>query len=246
MTGSTRILVVDDDPRVRRLLDRYLTREGFEVVEAADGSEMRRALDEDRISLVLLDLVLPGEDGLTLARDLRQHSDLPIIILSGKGKMLDRVIGLEVGADDYIVKPFHLREVLARIRSVLRRRREDQPVVEAEPTALAGDDGQIFDFAGWRLDAAKRELAAADRGTVALTTGEFNLLLTLVKSAGRVLNRDQLMDQVAGRAWSPYDRTMDCQVRRLRAKIERNPSKPELIKTVRGVGYVFTPKVTQA
>lgn len=244
MTEPTRILVVDDDPRVRRLLDRYLTREGFEVAQAASGAEMREAMGQGPVSLVLLDLVLPGEDGLTLARELRQHSNVPIIMLSGKGKMLDRVIGLEVGADDYITKPFHLREVLARIRSVLRRQGEVPGAIEAAPESPA--EGTVYDFAGWRLDATKRELVDAERAPVALTTGEFNLLLALVRSAGRVLDRDQLMDQVKNRAWSPYDRSMDSQVRRLRTKIERDPSKPELIKTVRGVGYVFTPKVTQA
>ena len=244
MTERVRILVVDDDPRVRRLLDRYLSREGYQVLQAESGAEMRAALEQGPVSLVLLDLVLPGEDGLTLARELRQDSDLPIIILSGKGKMLDRVIGLEVGADDYISKPFHLREVLARIRSVLRRRGETPRDAVAETEAAV--EGSIYDFAGWRLDATKRELVDLDRKQVALTTGEFNLLLTLVRNAGHVLDRDQLMDQVKSRDWSPYDRAMDSQVRRLRTKIERDPASPELIKTVRGVGYVFTPKVTES
>ena len=163
-------------------------------------------------------------------------------MLTGKGKMIDRVVGLEMGADDYIAKPFHLREVLARIRSVLRRRDHDEIEPEGAPREPTSAEGYTFE--GWNLSEMKRELIAPDDRNVELTTGEFDLLLALARNAGRVLNRDQLMDQVKGRAWSPYDRTIDTQIRRLRKKIEIDPAKPEMIKTVRGVGYLFTPKVT--
>ncbi len=241
MTATPHILIVDDDPRVRKLLGRYLSDEGFLVSEAADGTEMRRHMSAAEFDLVLLDLVIPGEDGLSLAREIRASRDLPIIMVTGKDKMVDRVIGLEMGADDYITKPFHLREVLARIRTVLRRSaaRDVYPPREAAP---AGGDERAS-FAGWRLDFVKRELQGADGAPVSLTTGEFALLSAFVKGANRVLNRDQLMDLARNRDWTPYDRTIDTQVARLRRKIEADPARPELIKTVRGVGYLFTPKV---
>ncbi len=241
MTATPHILIVDDDPRVRRLLGRYLSDEGFLVSEAADGAEMRRNMAAAEFDLVLLDLVIPGDDGLSLAREIRGSCDVPIIIVTGKGKMVDRVIGLEMGADDYITKPFHLREVLARVRTVLRR----SAVRPVEPSQQAGQarGDERARFAGWRLDFVKREIRGAEGAPLRLTTGEFALLSAFVKSANRVLSRDQLMDLARNRDWTPYDRTIDTQVARLRRKIEADPSQPELIKTVRGVGYLFTPKV---
>ncbi len=232
------ILVVDDDHRVRDLLNRYFTEEGFEVTEAADGTAMRAALAGASFDLVLLDLVIPGDDGLALAREIRAESDLPIIMLTGKGKMLDRVIGLEMGADDYIAKPFHLREVLARVKTVLRR--GSGPSIAAERTApVAPNAGERLSFAGWELDLGRRELRRAGGKAVDLTTGEFNLLQAFVQNPQRVLNRDRLMDLVRHQDWNAYDRSIDTQVGRLRKKIETDPAKPELIKTVRGAGYSF-------
>jgi two-component system OmpR family response regulator len=240
MTGASHILVVDDDQRVRDMLCLYLEQEGFSVTGAEDGDAMRRHLAENPVDLILLDLVMPGQDGLSLSREIRAESDIPIIILTGKGEPIDRVVGLEVGADDYITKPFHLREVLARVRSVLRRSAPSQAV---EPQSDNGDDSERVQFAGWQLDLVKRELCNPDSSPIPLTTGEFNLLCALVKRPNRPLDRDQLMDLVKGQDWQPYDRSIDTQIGRLRKKLEADPKDPQLIKTVRGVGYVFTPKV---
>ena len=239
VTDGPHILVVDDDRRVRNLLRRYLTDEGFRVSVAEDGETMRRRIAESAVDLVFLDLILPGDDGLTLARHLRATSDVPIIMLTGKGKMVDRVIGLEMGADDYIAKPFHLREVLARLRTVLRRSagRSTRP---AEPLADAGDR---LRFEGWELHLGKRELNAPDGRQVSLTTAEFGLLAAFAGNPTRVLDRDRLMDLTRNRDWTPFDRSIDSQVARLRKKLETDPKNPRLIKTVRGVGYVFTPTV---
>ncbi len=241
MSEKPHILVVDDDKGIRSMLRRYLEAEGFRVSEAADGTALRAALKEAEVDLVLLDLVMPGEDGLSLARDIRRHSSVPIIILTGKGDLIDRVVGLEAGADDYLTKPFHLREVLARIRSVLRRARPPaQPSEEDKPPG----PGEILGFLGWELDLTRRELQPPSGDRVPLTTGEFELLRVFARNANRVLTRDQLLDLVQGRGWSAFDRSIDTQVARLRRKIERDPAKPELIKTVRGAGYVFAAAVT--
>ena len=242
MSEPLHILVVDDEDRIRTMLRRYLAEEGIKVSEAADGKAMRAVLDREKIGLVLLDLVMPGEDGLTLARAIRQCSSVPIIILTGKGDLIDRVAGLEAGADDYIAKPFHLREVLARIRTVLRR---TQPLPVSPDTAATNNAGTTLRFQGWTLDLVKRELRRPGGDVVSLTSGEFELLRVLAHNPNRVLNRDQLMDQVKGREWEAFDRTIDTQVVRLRRKIERDPQHPELIKTVRGVGYVFAAAVSR-
>lgn len=239
VTDSPHILVVDDDRRVRNLLQRYLTDEGFRVSVAEDGETMRRRIAESAVDLVFLDLVLPGDDGLTLARHLRATSDVPIIMLTGKGKLVDRVIGLEIGADDYIAKPFHLREVLARLRTVLRR----SAGRTTRPAVAVADAGDRLRFEGWELDLGKRELNGRDGRQVPLTTSEFGLLAAFAGNPTRVLDRDRLMDLVRNRDWTPYDRSIDTQVARLRKKIETDPKNPRLIKTVRGVGYVFTPTV---
>ena len=241
MTTPKQILVVDDEPRVRRMLRTYLEDEGFQVSEAGEGEAMRRQMRETPPHIVLLDLVIPGEDGLTLLRDIRRASNVPVIMITGKGDTIDRVVGLEAGADDYIAKPFHLREVLARVRSVLRRAEE-----KAAPRSQATADGestQVYRFAGWRFDLGRRELHDAEDRLVPLTTGEFDLLSAFVNHPNRPLNRDQIMDFARNRDWTPFDRSIDTQIGRLRKKIEADPGDPELIKTVRGVGYVFTPRV---
>jgi two-component system, OmpR family, response regulator len=243
MSEKPHILVVDDDKGIRSMLRRYLAAEGFRVSEAADGVALRAALKGAEVDLVLLDLVMPGEDGLSLARDIRRHSSVPIIILTGKGDLIDRVVGLEAGADDYLTKPFHLREVLARIRSVLRRAHAPaQASEEGKPPAPGA--GEVLGFLGWQLDLTRRELQPPSGAPVPLTTGEFELLRVFARNANRVLTRDQLLDLVKGRGWSAFDRSIDTQVARLRRKIERDPGKPELIKTVRGAGYVFAAAVT--
>jgi DNA-binding response OmpR family regulator len=233
------ILVVDDAEAVRTMLRRYLVAEGIEVSEAADGAAMRTALARNTIDLVLLDLVMPGEDGLSLAREIRRGSAVPIIMLTGKGGLIDRVAGLEAGADDYIAKPFHLREVLARIRTVLRRATVPPP---AAPMAVA--PGEVLRFNDFRLDLVRRELFRATGEAVPLTAGEFELLRVFASHPNRVLNRDQLMDLVMGREWASYDRAVDSRVVRLRRKIESDPDHPALIKTVRSGGYVFAATVT--
>lgn len=245
MSDSPHILVVDDEPRIRTMLRRYLVDEGFKITEAANGAALRDLFERERFDLVLLDLMMPGEDGLTLARYVRQRSDVPIIILTGKGELIDRVAGLEAGADDYIGKPFHLREVLARIRTVLRRA-VAKPVATAPAPPPDQTPGETLVFDGWKLDLRRRELFSPTGEPVSLTTGEFDLLRAFASNPNRVLNRDQLMDLVKGREWSAFDRAMDTQIVRLRKKIEVNPSNPALIKTVRGVGYIFVVAVITA
>lgn len=241
MTEATHILVVDDDPLVRDMLGRYFEGEGFQVSYAESGESLREQVAGTRFDAILLDLRLPGEDGLSLAREIRSKSSVPIIIITGKGDMVDRVVGLEMGADDYITKPFHLREVLARVRTVLRRA---APQAQEGPGAKFDESaGERLRFADWQLDLVKRELLAPDGHPVALTTGEFDLLSAFARHPNRPLNRDQLMNFVHGRDWDPFDRSIDTQVGRLRKKIEQDPKEPELIKTVRGHGYVFTPKI---
>lgn len=240
MNEQLHILVVDDDQRIRTMLVRYLSEEGFSVTEAAHGTAMRTALDRNKVDLVLLDLLMPGEDGLSLARYIRQRSQTPVIMLTGKGDLIDRVAGLEAGADDYIPKPFHLREVLARIRTVMRR-------VPASPApserSSRTEEFEKFVFDCWHFDVLRRELHRQDGSAVSLTAAEFELLWAFVRNPNRVLSRDQLMDLVKGRDWAAFDRAIDTQVVRLRKKIEADPQVPHLIKTVRGIGYIFSVSV---
>ena len=245
MSDQLHVLVVDDEPRIRTLLRRYLADEGFKVSEAGDGVTMRAVLEREAIDLVLLDLMMPGEDGLSLARYIRQQSDIPIIMLTGKGDLIDRVAGLETGADDYITKPFELREVLARIRTVMRRAgpRIGAAATPSEPAA-GENTSEVLVFEGWRFDLLRRELRRMTGELVPLTAGEFELLCVFARRPNRVLNREQLIDLVKGREWAAYDRGIDTQVMRLRKKIESDPGNPCLIKTVRGAGYVFAAAVT--
>jgi DNA-binding response OmpR family regulator len=235
---AVHILVVDDDPRIRQMLTRYFEQEGYRISAAADGASMRAQLNTS-VDVILLDVVLPGEDGLTLAREIRATSDVGIIMLTGRDDVLDRVVGLEVGADDYIAKPFHLREVLARVKSLLRRRGRSSTA----PAAPQSTRDEVIRFDGWRLDVGRRQLVSPKGADIALTTGEFDLLTALVKHPGRVFGREALMDLTRGRSWEAFDRTIDAQVARLRKKIEADPKNPVLVKSVRGVGYVFTGKV---
>jgi two-component system, OmpR family, response regulator len=237
-TERAHILVVDDDPRVRAMLSRYFEGEGFRVSQAESGVVMRERMTSSPADLILLDLALPGEDGFALARELRSGSDVGIIMLTGRHDIMDRVVGLEIGADDYIPKPFHLREVLARVNTVLRRTQ-----LGSRPPDDGSKHEPAFVFDNWRLDPERRQLTASDGSDVPLTTGEFNLLCILLRQPHRVLDRDQLMDLTRGRGWQAYDRTIDAQVARLRKKIERDPKNPSIIKSVRGVGYVLTAKV---
>jgi two-component system OmpR family response regulator len=238
MSPAPHILVVDDHREIRDLVSRALTKDGFRVSTAVDGRAMRKALADSRIDLILLDLMLPGEDGLSLCRAVRAESKIPIIMLTAKGEEVDRVIGLEMGADDYLPKPFGSRELIARIRAVLRR--------SADTTPAAGPAERLrrYRFEEWQLDTGARELIRDDGVSVPLSTGEYDLLIALVERPQRVLNRDQLLDLARGRAANALDRSIDTQVSRLRKKLERDPNDPKLIKTVWGGGYMFTPEVT--
>lgn len=236
MTSNTRILVVDDDERIRRLLSCYLTREGYAVRQAADGEQMRSRLSSEGTDLVILDLMLPGEDGLTLATELRSKSAIPIIMLTGKTSNADKVVGLEIGADDYITKPFDRRELLARVRSVLRR-------VATHGHEAARTQRTSARFAGWSLDIVAHELKSPDGDYVELTTSEFKLLLAFVIHHSRVLSREEALELVSGRDWDPLDRSVDVMVGKLRKKLEPDAEEPSLIKTVRGIGYQLTARV---
>jgi two-component system, OmpR family, response regulator len=237
MDSSPHILVVDDDREIRDLLAKFLTRHSCRVTTAADGKEMRGALADRRIDLVVLDLMLPGEDGLSLCRRLRAASDLPVIMLTAMREDIDRILGLELGADDYLPKPFNPRELLARIRAVLRR------AGAVTSRGAPGEQTPALRFAGWRLEPRDRRLVGPDGREAELTGGEFDLLIAFAERPGRVLSRDQLLDLTRGREVAPFDRSIDSQVSRLRRKIEPDPSRPALIKTVRSGGYVFTPVV---
>lgn len=239
---ANHILIVDDDAQVRRMLRRSLEDEGYRVSEAADAAATLRQMAGADIDLVTLDLNLGSSDGLTVAREIRQKSNVPIIMITGKGDVIDRIVGLEIGADDYVAKPFHLREVLARIRSVLRRHEAKGQSTEALP----GAGERAYRFDGWVLNVARRELVGPDGSLCELTTGEFELLAMFVTRPNRVLTRDQIMDLIKGNEWNPYDRSIDNQIARLRKKIEPDPAAPRLIKTVRGAGYSFTAPVVEA
>src|SRR3954469_9157042 len=236
MTENGHILIVDDQQEICDVVQEYLTGEGYRVSTAHDGAGMRRVFAQGHVDLVILDLMLPGEDGLTLARSLRSESGIGIIILTGRGETVDRIIGLEMGADDYLPKPFHLRELLARVKAVLRRAHDR--------TAETPQSGRSrVRFAGWNLDLSSRELLSPSGEEVRLTTGEFDLLSAFVNNANQVLSRARLLDLARNREAGPFDRTIDVQVGRLRRKLEDDPQNPNMIKTVRGSGYIFTPTV---
>jgi two-component system OmpR family response regulator len=230
------VLVVDDDAETRELLREYLQKQGYRVSTAADGRALRQALERSRPDLVVLDLMLPGEDGLQLCAELRRRSNVPVIMLTARGEETDRIVGLEMGADDYLAKPYNPRELLARIKSVLRRTR-------ALPGDPELDSIKTFSFAGWKLDAATRNLTAPDRVVIPLSGTEFKLLRAFLAHPNRVLSRDQLIEIMAAREAGPFDRAIDVQVSRLRQRLREDAREPRIIKTVRGEGYVLAVEV---
>ena len=235
MSERPHVLIVDDDREIRGLLAQYLEKHDFRTSAVADGREMRRVLERSHVDLLVLDLMLPGEDGLSLCRELRGRSQLPIIMLTARGEDVDRIVGLEMGADDYLPKPFNPRELLARINAVLRRQ-------AAANTASSIEGASTLAFEGWRIDLRLRELRNPEGARVAMTSAEFDLLRTFCERPGRVLSRDSLLDLTQGRATGSFERSIDVLVSRIRRKIEPNPQDPTIIKTVRSGGYLFTPR----
>ena len=240
MEASPHVLVVDDHRDIRELLGRYLTQHGFRVSQAENAAAARRVLKSAAVDLVVLDVMMPGESGLQLTRSLREAGDVPVILLTAMGEETDRIVGLEMGADDYLAKPFSPRELVARIRTVLRRAQ-----ALPRPREPAATGGGILRFDRWRLDLTRRELLDEDGVAAPLSSGEFRLLAALLERPGLVLTRDQLLDLTRGRAAGLFDRSIDNQVSRLRRRIERDPARPALIKTVRGDGYSFVGPVSR-
>lgn len=234
MANAACVLVVDDDPTIRNMLGDYLSSEGYRVATAQDGEAMRREIERATPDLVLLDLKLPREDGLSLARFLRERYDVGIIMVTGAGSVVDRIVGLEVGADDYVAKPFDPRELLARIKSVLRR-------MQSRPAAGVDDSqpGRTVPFGRCTLDLASHQLFGSDGAEIAITTMEFDLLKVFVENPGKALSRDRILTLTRNREWDPFDRSIDIRVARLRRKVETDPENPQVIRTVRGVGYMF-------
>jgi two-component system OmpR family response regulator len=235
MSRSPHILIVDDDREIRNLLMRFLTEHGFRVTPVADGRGMQSALKNGRFDLVVLDVMLPGDDGLTLCRRLRHEIQIPILMLTALSSEADRILGLELGADDYLTKPFSPRELVARIKAILRRAATARAEEIERPYAYA--------FAGWTVELPRRQLRSPEGTLLTLTSGEFDLLIAFAEHPQRMLSRDQLLDLTRGRTSVLFDRSIDVQVSRLRKKIELDPNAPELIKTVRSGGYIFTPEV---
>jgi two-component system OmpR family response regulator len=235
MEQTPHILFVEDDADIRSLVADFLTQNGYRMSVGRDGRELDRTLEVSRIDLVILDIMLPKEDGLSLCRRIRAASDVPIIMLTARVTEIDRVVGLEMGADDYLTKPFSTHELLARIRALLRRANLARAPREQRPASLS--------FSGWKLDLGARRLQSADGAAVPLTGGEFELLVAFCEHPRRILTREQLLDLTRGRAAALFDRSIDIQVSRLRRKIEDNPKDPTLIQTVRAGGYIFAADV---
>ncbi len=241
MNSKAHILIVDDDYEIRNLLVKLLKDYNYKVSSAKDGVELFEVLHNTEVQLIILDVMMPGEDGMTLCRKLRNTTKIPIIMLTAVGDDTDRIVGLELGADDYMTKPFNPRELVARIKAILRRTSEITQ--NFTQLAITTDLSERVEFLGWILDLSARKLIAPDEVEVDLSTGEYILLTAFIHSPMKVLSRDRLLDYTQHRAYGPFDRSIDVQVSRLRQKIEVNPKKPELIKTVRGGGYLFTAKV---
>lgn len=237
MDTNSHILVVDDDREIRTLLAEYLDANGFRTLTATNGADMRKVLDESRVDLIVLDLTLPGEDGLTLCRNLRAQSNVPVIMLTARGEPLDRILGLEMGADDYLAKPFEPRELFARIRSVLRR-------TQALPPSMMRPEAKTMHFSGWTLDLTARHLLNQEGVVVALSGAEFRMLKVFLDHPNRILNRDQLLELTQGREADPFDRSVDIQISRLRQKLGDDARTPTIIKTIRNEGYVLATTVT--
>ena len=242
---SAHLLIVDDDARICRLLSRYLKQEGYSVAIANDGKAMWERLEEKQPDLIILDLMLPGVDGITLARELRAKTSIGIIILTGKNDPVDAIIGLEVGADDYVTKPFDSRVLLARIRSVLRRMTKSESVEDGEDDDKS-QERRIVKFDGWLMNFADYELISPSGEVTSLSHHEFRLLKILVQNARHVLSRDQILQKLSKRDWLPEDRSVDVSIARVRKVLEDNPAKPKLIRTIRGIGYQFAGKVEKA
>jgi two-component system OmpR family response regulator len=232
------LLVVDDDTELRHLLRDYLSKNGYQVILAANGREMSEQLASHTIDLIILDLMLPNEDGLVLCRNLRVHSSIPLIMLTARGDETDRIIGLEMGADDYLPKPFNPRELLARIKSVLRRAQMPRSFDDIDAKA-----GRYIQFAHWQLDTVSRNLVAEDGLVVALSGVEYRLLKVFLDHANRILSREQLLDMIQGKESYPFDRSIDVQISRLRQRLGDDAKEPSIIKTVRGEGYILASKV---
>lgn len=237
-TSPVQLLVVDDDTELRHLLRDYLSKNGYQVILAANGSEMSEQLAAHPIDLIILDLMLPNEDGLILCRNLRVHSSIPLIMLTARGDETDRIIGLEMGADDYLPKPFNPRELLARIKSVLRRAQMPHSSDGVDTKA-----GRYIEFAHWQLDTVSRNLVAEDGLVVALSGVEYRLLKAFLDHANRILSREQLLDMIQGKESYPFDRSIDVQISRLRQRLGDDAKEPCIIKTVRGEGYILASKV---
>lgn len=240
MDRQQHILVVDDDPEIRDLLQEYLTRNGYRTSAVGEGKGMWQAMENSQVDLIVLDLMLPGDDGLELCRNLRVNSKIPVIMLTAKGDDMDRILGLEMGADDYLPKPFNPRELLARIKTVLRRSSsipwDDEEEAQQQPIS----------FSGWKLDPITRHLTGEDGLVVPLSGAEYRLLTVLLAHPNRILNRDQLLDLTQGRESDPFDRSIDVLISRLRKRLGDDPKTPNIIKTVRGEGYILSVKVTKA
>lgn len=240
MAANGCVLIVDDDPEVRDMLAEYLSSHGYEVQQADSGEAMRAELQRNLPDVVLLDVRLPGEDGLTLARYLRERYDVGIIMVTGAGEVVDRVVGLEIGADDYVAKPFDPRELLARLRSVTRRLQATAPPSGREGSARTAR----LAVGRCRLDLASHQLFDEEGVEVPITTMEFDLLKVFVEHPNKVLTRDQILLLTHNREWEPFDRSIDIRIARLRRKIEADPEKPQVIRTIRGSGYMFIPVKT--
>jgi two-component system phosphate regulon response regulator OmpR len=236
-----RIAVVDDEADLRTSVAEYLQLQGFAVSQAADGPGLRALLGREPVDLVLLDLRMPGEDGIAVLRGVRERFGVPVIMVTAMGDPVDRIVGLEVGADDYVVKPFELRELLARIRTVLRRAATSAAVGARTRPAAASSPGRVR-VGRFELDPPARRLVDASGTEVPLTRTELDLLEVFVRNPNRVLTRDELLEQACNESWEPLDRGIDIRVSRLRRKLERDPASPEVIRTVRGAGYMFVPE----
>ena len=241
MSSAPHIAIVDDDVDITQLLGNYLQGHGYRVTQLHNGRSLKELMTADPPNLVLLDLGLPGEDGFSIARHLREHWRCGLVIVTGRGDSVDKVVGLEVGADDYVTKPFDLRELVARIKAVLRRMTPGE-----SPVSTAAAPRSKLRFSGWELDTAARRLTSLQGHDVTLTGGEFDLLRAFAQHPGRVLSRDFLLEQTRGREAGPFDRTIDVQVGRLRKKLEADAEDPQIIKSVRGAGYILVPPVTSA
>ncbi|MEX0277026.1 MAG: response regulator [Ruegeria sp.] len=233
---KTHILVCDDEIDVREMLQEYLSKRGYRVSAASGGDQLRAIVSAEAVDVMIMDINMPQEDGLSILRSLRPENTTPVIMLTAAGDVVDRIIGLEMGADDYLGKPVDLRELEARIKAILRRGAVN------ETTSVESSSGDGAPFGDFTLDKQAAKLLAADGSEVQLTAMEYRLLKVFAENKGRVLNRDQLLEQAHDRSWDPFDRSIDIRISRLRRKLETNPEKPEIIRTVRGIGYLYDPK----